>query len=231
MKTGKRSTPKSMVLLVGLLVLARRLFRCAPRPGAGAGSLSTPCRRDSSRDPARDGATGGERQRRPDGLRAGRERSIQGSGKTVSGTRPVLWMSHQAGGGALAFRFHLPRATDARRQGVRPHEGHGPGGKAAQSPDLFCGPSSIGNQPGRPAKPCYRPRRLERRHRRERWSVQRTQCPGRFRLCHRIPVADHTGPVRPARRIRTQLVSLGAGTNRLRRPGPLPPGTWWTAEP
>ena len=71
--------------------------------------------------------------------------------------------------------------------------------------DLWSDPSSIGNQPGRPAgRPWRGAGRLRRRRRRGWRPVQCPRYPGRFRLCHGIYLGQFPGPHRAAGRIRSQ---------------------------
>ena len=116
----------------------RRYFQHRPCLSADAGSMCTPCRRDSSRASERDGAAGGERHWQPDGLRAERARPLPGASRAGHdcGSISISRMSHQTGREPLAFRFHLSRDPDARRQGERQRKGHVLVGQATQALDL-----------------------------------------------------------------------------------------------
>ena len=56
-------------------------------------------------------------------------------------------------GSPWRFRFHLPRVSDAGRQGLRTREVHGAGREEAGPGDLWRDPPGIGNRSGQPRRP------------------------------------------------------------------------------
>ena len=121
----------------------------------------------------------------------------------------------------MAFRFHLPGAADARRQGVRSRAANVVVRQTTQPRDLCSDPSRFGDRPGRSDRPGRGHGRLRCRRTRRWRSIQRTQYRGRLRLRHHFFHGLRTAPDRSARRIRARRVSPDSHQRRgprLRRP-------------
>ena len=150
MKAGTWKTRTFLFLVVGLLVQAGVSSEVDVVRGAVPGRVCTPLRRDSSSGPACDGTAGGRRQRHPEGLRGGRERSVWWPGPAIktskSGRLDIHWMPCQAGGECVPFRLHLPCVIESWRQVDLARKGDEIFGAATRSPHLSNDPFFAGSR-------------------------------------------------------------------------------------
>ena len=217
-----------LVVVFGVLVLYGVLTDVCPAHAQTQVSCPLPEGVAPPPDPAVTAQQVEDGSARPEGFHAGRQRTAEPGNR--SRPVPVQSVSHQAGRGALPFRLHLPRTTDARSQGVRSREANGLVGSAPQSLDLYRDPDCAGRHASRsgqtaidrschPSSRISRPQQplVARTGRRIRWDQVR--CTWRLRPCRQLLFGASWRPDLAARGIRPERNAPGRRSHRLRRPG------------